>query len=218
MPRAQSTEIIIVLDRSGSMASVQESTIQAFNQYVQSQRDGIGELKLSLVQFDDQYEPVLTSVPIAEVRDLDKNSYQPRGSTALMDAIGRTIVSTATRLRNRRESKRPEKVLFVIQTDGFENASREFRPHQINEMIAEQRLKYGWQFVFLGANQDAIMSASQFGIPATASLSYNGSNSGTMAAFDILGARTRAYREANDASEINNACTFTEDERGRAMD
>ncbi len=218
MIRTQLTDIIIVLDRSGSMASVRDATIDAFNGYVRSQQDGPGNVQLSLIQFDDQYEPVMTCVPIAKVRDLDTRTYQPRGCTALLDAIGRTIVSTGKRLRKMRENERPDKVLFVVQTDGFENASKQFKPHQISEMIAEQRDKYSWQFVFLGANQDAIMSAARFGIPAAAALSYGGTQAGTMAAFNALGARTRAYREAQSPEEVMNACMFQEHERRQAKD
>jgi hypothetical protein len=212
------TDIVIVLDRSGSMDSVRDATIEAFNSYVKSQQQGEGKAQLSLIQFDDQYETPLACVPIASVPRLNHSTYEPRGSTALFDAIGRTIVATGARLAAMSDPERPSKVLFVIQTDGYENASQEFHAHQIQEMIAHQRDKYGWQFVFLGANQDAIMSAAQFGIPAASSLSYGATAKGTMAAFDILGARTRAYRAASTSADAVQAWTFSDEERRRAED
>lgn len=216
MTNASLTDLTIVLDRSGSMAAVREATIEAFNGYVRSQQTGSGTVQLSLVQFDDQYEPVLTCQPIDRVKDLTNATYQPRGSTALLDAVGRTIVETGRRLKSLPAAQRPGKVLFVIQTDGFENASREYQAKQINAMIAEQRDRYAWQFVFLGANQDAITSAAQFGIAAGASLSYGGTSRGTMAAFDVLGERTRAFREATIPPGKCPKWEFTEEQRGRA--
>jgi len=167
------TDITIVSDRSGSMNSVRDATIEAFNGYVSSQQQCAGQAQLTLVQFDDQYETPLSCVPIARTPSLNHPSYEPRGSTALFDAIGRTLVVTGARLNAMPATQRPSKVLLVIQTDGYENASREFRAQQIQEMIAHQRDKYGWQFVFLGANQDAIMSAAKFGIPAASALSVD---------------------------------------------
>jgi hypothetical protein len=149
---------------------------------------------------------------------LNHHTYEPRGSTALFDAIGRTLVATGARLNAMPATQRPGKVLFVIQTDGYENASREFRAQQIQEMIAHQRDKYGWQFVFLGANQDAIMSAAQFGIPPGSALSYGATANGTMAAFDILGARTQAYRAASTLADAAKAWVFSDEERHRATD
>ena len=140
------TDITIVLDRSGSMASVKDATIEAFNGFLHSQKTGDGTAHLSLVQFDDQYEPLLNAVPIAQVSDLTPATYQPRGSTALLDAIGRTIIESGQRLSRMPEPQRPGSVLFVIQTDGFENAWHNFRLDQINALIAEQRQKYSWEF------------------------------------------------------------------------
>lgn len=210
------TEIVIVLDRSGSMESLKLATIEAFNAYVNSQRQGPGTAQLSLVQFDDQYEPVMTGVPIAQVAALTPLTYQPRGSTALFDAIGRTISETGWRFSRLPESQRPGTVLFVIQTDGYENSSRQYTSAQINAMIAEQRDKYSWQFVFLGANQDAICSAAQFGIGASSALTYGANHAGTMAAFAGLAKQTTRHREAR-ANGQTAAWAFEETERQQAM-
>lgn len=216
MPNSELTEIVIVLDRSGSMGSVQGATIEAFNCYVQSQVRGFGHVRLTLVQFDDRYENVYDAVPISKVPQLDCKSYQPRGSTALFDAIGKTIVDTGRRYSRMPEVARPGAVLFVIQTDGFENASTTYSSKQINDMIAVQRDQYSWQFVFLGANQDAIASGAKFGIAAGASLGYGANQAGTLAAFDILGKHTAKYRQARQNGGTSEAWAFEDNDRRRS--
>jgi von Willebrand factor type A domain len=211
MPNPELTDIVIVLDRSGSMESVRDATIEAFNAYVSSQLSGPGEARLTLIQFDDRYEPVCHNVPISNVPKLDRERYQPRGSTALYDAVGKTISDIGLRYSQMLESRRPDKVLFVIQTDGMENASTKYTGKQINDMIAIQRDQYSWQFVFLGANQDAIATGARFGIAAGASLGYGANNAGTKAAFDVLGRHTMKYRQARNAE--TEAWAFAETDR-----
>ncbi len=194
------TEVIVVLDRSGSMESIREATIEAFNGYVQSQRQGDGDIRFSLVQFDNEYDEILLDQPIAKVPQLTRKTYIPRGSTALYDAIGKTITQTGQRYSLLPEEARPGCVIFVIQTDGFENASRVFSSHQINAMIAEQTNQYAWQFVFLGANQDAISSAGQVGIAPEAALSYDANEACSKAAFAALAQCTSEYRRARARS------------------
>ncbi len=121
---------------------------------------------LSLVQFDDQYEVVYLDKDINSADKLNEATFQPRGMTALYDAIGRTINSVGQRLADLSEDERPDKVLFVIMTDGFENASQEFNSARISEMINHQRNIYKWKFMFIGANQDAVLSAREIGLPA----------------------------------------------------
>lgn len=194
------TEIIVVLDRSGSMESIREATIEAFNGYVQSQMQSEGEVRLSLVQFDHEYEEISTNQPISHFQPLSNTTYVPRGSTALYDAVGRTIMQTGQRYAQQPEENRPGCVIFVIQTDGFENASRVYSSKQIHDMISEQTSRYAWQFVFLGANQDAIASAGQVGISPQSALSYDADKACTKAAFEALAQCTSEYRRGRARS------------------
>jgi Mg-chelatase subunit ChlD len=155
------TEIAYILDRSGSMQSMQEPAVAAFNEFLRDQISVPGAARLSLIQFDDQYEVPVSSRPLAEVPQLTAATFQPRGSTALLDAIGRTIKETDRRLEALPAAERPAKVIFAIFTDGMENASREYTSRHISDLIALYRKEKGWEFLFLAANQDAIATASQ---------------------------------------------------------
>ena len=166
------TRIAVVLDRSGSMKLVADATISGFNEFVHSQKLEPGQANLKLVQFDDQYEEVFDK-PLSEVPALDHQTFVPRGWTALHDAIGRTINLLDNELKNMPEADRPAKVLVLILTDGEENRSTEFTREQIADMVKEKQEKSSWNFVFLGANQDAVLTASGFNIPHDSSLTYN---------------------------------------------
>lgn len=166
------TDITIILDRSGSMGSVRNDTVGGFNSFLDDQKKVEGEAVLSLVQFDHEYSVVYPSTDIQKAPHLDDSTFQPRGTTALYDAIGRTINAVGDRLSGTSEAERPDHVLLVILTDGFENASREFDAKKVGELISHQSDVYQWQFVFLGANQDAILSAQQINIPRAASMTY----------------------------------------------
>lgn len=184
MTQKNYTHITIVLDRSGSMSSIRDATIDGVAEFVKSQKALPGHATFTLAQFDNDYELLWRMVPLPEVV-FNKNFYQPRGSTALLDAIGKTIDIVGQDLNAREESRRPEKVLFVIVTDGYENASHEFTREKIDnrrsvsEMISHQRNHYQWEFLFLGANQDAIVEAATYGIPMTHSMSYAATHTGT---------------------------------------
>ncbi len=195
MTRRDLTEIIFVLDRSDSMGSVREATIEAFNSYVISQSSVEGEVRFTLVQFDHEYEAVVTDEPIHRVSPLNCANYIPRGSTALYDAIGRAITETGQRYSQLPEEGRPSCVIFVVQTDGFENASRVYSSARTNALISEQSQRYAWQFVFLGANQDAIASAGRVGISPDAALSYDANAACTQAAFNALAECTAEFRK-----------------------
>lgn len=173
------TAIVVVLDRSGSMQLCRTDTIGGFNSFVQKQRElSVGGLDatLSLIQFDDQYEENYTYKDIHKVPALSDSSYVPRGHTALYDAIGKSIVSLGEKLSNLPESGRPGKVVFVIITDGQENASKEYKQKRIKELIEHQQEKYQWNFVYLGANQDAITTAARFGIAKGSAANYDVTN------------------------------------------
>jgi hypothetical protein len=191
------TDINIVLDRSGSMEVVRTDTIGGFNTFLQSQKEAPGEATLTLAQFDDQYEIVYGGKNIQDVPPLTAKTFVPRGSTALLDAIGRTINATGSRLEAMPEDERPGRVLFVILTDGQENASREFKKDQINKMIEDQTDIYQWDFVFLGANQDAIQEGSGMGFMAGNSMTYSVSASGVSAAYSSLSMSACGYRSGD---------------------
>ncbi len=155
------TDITLVVDRSGSMGSIREDAEGGVNSFIEQQRQADGEAVLTLVQFDTEYEFLYRGVPIDEVEPYRLN---PRGMTALLDAVGRAINETGGRLAAMPESERPGLVVFVIVTDGLENSSHEFTRSQIREMIQHQQEKYNWQFTFLGADQDAFAEAGGMGI------------------------------------------------------
>ena len=205
------TDITIILDRSGSMESVKADTIGGFNSFLGEQQKVAGEASLSLVQFDDQYEVVYEDKPINSADRLTEATFQPRGSTALFDAVGRTINAVGQRLAATAEEERPDKVLFVIMTDGFENASHEFTASKVGEMINHQRNVYKWEFMFIGANQDAVLSAHEIGIPAAAALTYAANEEGTQMAYSMMASKVRNYRQSNDAQSLN----FNDDDRER---
>lgn len=197
------TDITVILDRSGSMQSVKEATISGFDEFVQSQQAQGENAALTLVQFDDQYENVWNGLPIKSVPSI-KELYQPRGMTALLDAIGRTINETGKRLAALPESQRPNKVVCVIMTDGFENASTEFNRDLVFQMIQTQTNTYNWAFIFLGANQDAIASATALGMKGGWAATYNASLSGTKRSFDLVGQKMSAYRCCSSTEEAIN--------------
>lgn len=158
------TEIAYILDRSGSMGGMEEAAITGFNGFLQSQLDAPGDVNLTLLLFDNEFLLVHDRTPLQEVRPIDAETYEPRGSTALLDAIGRAIDALGSKIAKQPEAERPGKVIIAIYTDGEENASRQYDLHKINKMITHQREKYAWEFLFLAANQDAIATASQMGI------------------------------------------------------
>ena len=173
------TDITVVLDRSGSMGSVRDDTIGGFNTFIGEQKKIEGKCNLTLVQFDTEYEFVHKGQNITKVASLDHSTFVPRGMTALLDAVGRAIVETGQRLAEMNEDDRPNKVIFVIQTDGAENASKEYNRAKVMEMIKLQQDKYNWEFIFLGANQDAISTGASMGIKGGKSLSYASNTVGT---------------------------------------
>ena len=203
------TDITIILDRSGSMASVKDDTIGGFNNFLSEQQKVEGEAALSLVQFDDQYEVVYEDKDIQIASTLTEATFQPRGSTALFDAVGRTVNSIGRRLAALPEEMRPDKVLVVIMTDGFENASREFTAAAISEIINHQRNVYSWEFMFIGANQDAVLSAREIGIPAAASLTYAANSEGMQAAYSLVAEKISNYRSSNNKQALE----FNEEDR-----
>ncbi|MBJ7327424.1 MAG: VWA domain-containing protein [Chthoniobacterales bacterium] len=174
----QLTEIAFILDRSGSMKKQLGATISGFNHFLSDQRETPGLARFTLVLFDDCYEVPYASIPINEVVDLDRRSFVPRGTTALLDAVARTIDELRARLMVRPESQRPGQVIVAILTDGLENASQHFTHREVSERIAHQRDVCQWQFFFLGANQDAIATAAAMNIHSHAAMNFAADDDG----------------------------------------
>jgi uncharacterized protein YegL len=149
------TEIVLILDESGSMGSVKTDTIGGFNEFLSSQKKIKGNANVTFVKFSDYYKVVNEGTDIKHVSELNESNYTPSYSTALLDAVGKTINSVGQRLKDTPENQRPEKVIVAIITDGYENSSKEFSRKQIFDMVSHQRDKYNWEFLFLGADIDA---------------------------------------------------------------
>lgn len=188
------TDITIVLDRSGSMGVIRDDTIGGVNRFIADQKTGPGAATFTLNQFDHEFETVIDAKPITEAQPLTAKTYVPRGSTALLDAIGRSITATGARLEKIPEADRPGKVVFTIVTDGHENRSREFTRAKVFDMIKHQQDKYGWQFVFLGANQNAISEATNYGISAANAMTFASNTVGTQCSYDSFTANVKAFR------------------------
>lgn len=197
------TDISIVLDRSGSMSSIADDTRGGFNKFILDQRTTPGEAVVTLVQFDHEYQCVHNGVNIADVPELTSATYVPRGNTALLDAIGRTINDTGARIAALTEEDRPEFVVFVIITDGHENASREFARDKVMEMITHQREVYSWSFIFLGADADAIDVARSYGISRDTAMQYSNTSAGVNAVFDSTSRNLRSMRTIGDSATLN---------------
>lgn len=191
------SDITVVLDRSGSMGVLTNEVIGAFNNFVDEQKQVEGEATFTLIQFDDQYEVNCEAIDIQAARHLDETTYVPRGMTALFDAVGKAILSTGKRLNAMAESDRPEKVIFLIQTDGEENASKEFSLSTIKSMIREQQEVYSWEFVFLGANIDAVSVAADIGIRRDRAMKYANNAEGVSEALCSLSTNLASFRRGN---------------------
>lgn len=205
--RKDFTDITIVVDRSGSMTSIREDAQGGVNTFIAEQAAAPGEAVLTLVQFDTEYEFVHRAVPVKAVPPYE---LVPRGMTALLDAVGRSIAEAGERLARMEEAQRPGLVAFVIVTDGHENSSREYRLEQVREMITHQREKYGWQFTFLGADDSAFAQGRSLGLADGDIARWAKDKS--WRAQQIASAKLRRSRAAAAAGE-SPAASFTDEER-----
>lgn len=200
-------DITVVIDRSGSMAQCQSDAQGGLNTFVDQQRRLEGDCLFTLVEFDQEYNFVCNGIPISQVAPY---TLVPRGTTALLDAVGQAINQTGERLSKMQEGDRPGLVIFAIITDGQENSSKEFTKAQIKEMIERQTKDYNWQFTFLGANQDAFAEASSIGIQASAAASYAVAD--TRSAFNSVTSNVERMRySARSGAAVKNE--FTDSER-----
>lgn len=173
------TELVFILDRSGSMAGLEADTIGGFNAMLEKQKQEAGSANVTTVLFDNRYELLHDRIDIRGVRPMTNREYYVRGSTALLDALGSTISKIVNVQRNTAREFQADKVLFVITTDGLENASREYTYDQVRNMVERQKREYGWEFLFLGANIDAIATARRFGICEDRAVNYRPDPRGT---------------------------------------
>ena len=180
------TELVFILDRSGSMAGLEEDTIGGFNAMIEKQRQEPGEAVVSTVLFDSESTIIHDRVDIQRVAPMTRKEYYVRGCTALLDAVGGAIHHIGNVHKYAREEDRPEKTLFVITTDGMENASRKFTYDRLKAMIERQKERYGWEFLFLGANIDAAKEAARFGISEDRAANYNADSVGTNVIYETV--------------------------------
>lgn len=180
------THVSFLLDRSGSMDTIKNDTIGGFNSFIEDQKKDDSECTFTLAQFDNLYEVLYDFEDIKKINPLNGTSFSPRGSTALLDALGKLISDTGKKLSEMDEKDRPEKVLFIILTDGEENDSKEYNFDQISEKINHQEEKYNWKFVYLGANQDAIKEAMKFGVKSFNTMTYGTSAKAVGATYTTL--------------------------------
>ena len=197
------TEIAYILDRSGSMGGMEEAAITGFNEFIQTQLDEPGDVSLSLLLFDNEFKLVHDRTPLQEVRQLDTQSYVPRGSTALLDAIGRAIDALGRKISKQPEDQRPGKVIIAIYTDGYENASTDYGLRKIHEMITHQRKKYAWDFMFLAANEDAIATASQMGIDRNMASVSEMSAKGVRSSSAVFDRKIKSMRKMMSTGEMD---------------
>lgn len=189
------TELVFILDRSGSMSGLEKDTIGGFNSLLDQQRKVDGECVITTVLFDNRYELLHDRIDIRAVQPITGKEYFVGGSTALLDAIGKTIHKIGAVQKNTTEDYRAEKVMFVIITDGEENASRNYSSMQIREMIQRQKERYGWEFIFLGANIDAVETAGRFGIDADRAVDYVPDGEGTELNYRMMSETVATFRE-----------------------
>ena len=190
------TELVFILDRSGSMAGLEKDTIGGFNAMIEKQKDEPGEAYVSTVLFDNLSEVIHDRVKLENVPQMTRKEYYVRGCTALLDAVGGAIHHIGNVHKYAREEDRPEKTLFVITTDGLENASRRYTYDKVKAMIRRQKEQYGWEFLFLGANIDAAKEAARFGIDADRAANYHADHTGTAVIYEAVSEAVCCVREA----------------------
>lgn len=188
------TELVFILDRSGSMQGLEADTIGGFNAMLEKQRKEPGEAYVSTVLFDDSTEVLHDRVALSRVKPMTDRDYYVRGCTALLDAVGVAIHHIANIHRYARPEDVPEHTMFVITTDGMENASRRYTARRVREMIRHEREKYGWEFLFLGANIDAVETAGELGIDADRAVNYNCDSEGTRLNYEVVAQAVSAVR------------------------
>lgn len=199
------TEIVFILDRSGSMSGLESDTIGGYNSMIEKQKKEEGEALISTVLFDGQTDVLHDRVPLDKISPITEKEYYVRGSTALLDAVGGAIHHIGNVHKYAREEDVPEKTLFIITTDGMENSSRQYSYDKVKKMIEKQKEKYHWEFIFLGANIDAVGVADRFGVDRQHAVRYECDSAGTALNFKVMNKMVSCARGAKSAKAMNEA-------------
>ena len=203
--RKNLTELVFILDRSGSMSGLEDDTIGGFNAMLDKQKQAEGEALVSTVLFDHESMVIHDRVDIQKIEPLTQEDYYVRGCTALLDAVGGAIHHIGNVHKYARKEDVPEKTLFIITTDGMENASKRYDYRKVKEMIERQKDKYSWEFLFLGANIDAAREAARFGIGSDKAVTYCSDSVGTRLNYDVIADAVADYRTAPSCSKTVSA-------------
>ena len=206
--RNNTTELVFILDRSGSMAGLEADTIGGFNSMIEKQKKQKGKCYVSTVLFDHETQVVHDRVELSSVRPMTRGDYFVRGSTALIDAIGSSIHHIANIHKYARPEDVPQNTMFVITTDGMENASHKYSSSEVKRMIEKEKEKYGWEFIFIGANIDAVETAKSFGIDESRAVNYHADSKGTDVLYStvsdaVCNMRASAPMSADWSAKIN---------------
>ena len=185
-PTNNLTELVFILDRSGSMSGLEEDTVGGFNSLIEKQKGEVGECYVSTVLFDDESEVIHDRVRLSDVPRMTRKDYFVRGCTALIDAIGGAIHHIGNIHRYARPEDVPARTMFVIMTDGYENASRKYSVNEVKIMIEERKKWHGWEFLFIGANIDAVGTAARYGIGRDRAVNYNADSKGTHIVYESV--------------------------------
>ena len=195
------TELVFILDRSGSMSGLEGDTIGGFNSLIEKQRGQEGECFVSVVLFDNESEVLYDRVKLADVRKMTRDDYTVRGCTALIDAIGGAIHHIGNIHKYARPEDVPEHTMFVIMTDGMENASHRYSSDRVKQMIEHEKTEYGWEFLFIGANIDAVKTAGRFGIGSNRAVNYHADSRGTGVVYEAVCASIGKMRAGRGVSD-----------------
>ena len=215
--KAGLTEMVFILDRSGSMHGLESETIGGFNSLIEKQKKEPGEAFVTTVLFDYEIRILHDHVNIEKIRPLTDADYFPRGSTALLDAVGTTINRIGERLARTPEEERPEQVVFVITTDGYENSSKEFSWPEVKSMIEHQQNKYSWLFMFLGANMNAVHEGGKLGISAAYSKTYTASSYGTAKLYSAVSNAISGARSYSEGNSVSTSYTTATNSAGQSL-
>ncbi|MFW6242761.1 MAG: vWA domain-containing protein [bacterium] len=191
------SEVVCIVDASGSMYMIRDDAIGGFNSFLEEQKKDPGETRLTYIQFNDRYNVIIENEDIQNVKPIDEKTYNPSSTTALLDAVGKTIEDVGNRLSNTPEDKRPENVIISILTDGQENASKKFTLEQVNKMINHQKEKYNWNFIFLAANQDAFSEGTKLGINQNDIFQYAATSVGINDAYRKMTHSVTSYKSTS---------------------
>ena len=195
------TELVFIIDRSGSMSGLESDTIGGFNSMIEKQKKLEGKAYVSTILFDNVSEVIHDRVSLDEIKPMTEKDYYVRGCTALLDAIGGAIHHIGNVHKYARKEDVPEHTLFVITTDGMENASRKYDLEKVKKMIEHEQEKYGWEFLFIGANIDAVQTAGSFGIPKNRAVNYNHDSEGTRVVYDSVSSAVSQCRACTPISD-----------------